>query len=341
MGHHHHETNTTVNNNSTTNSENVFNTVKDNTVVTNKHNEHITTLNNDSAAGGLIIAHDDANTGTAIYGLQELQTNIHTLRTSGLLNSHANRWTTTNVGHMSGDRHSVISLGELNWITDAAAKVKAAAAAAKAKAAAEAAKVKAAADAEAAKLKQAAIDAEHHVVDVVKHDIDAVKNLPAAVKAHLAEDIAKAKVAAAHLAAITKSEAAEIIHEATDMAKAEGAKLANQLIDDAEAEGHFLDDEAKAKILALSIQLGQETSDKMGEEAQGLEAVLDSHRNVFTNSIIDYVEAQGENLTVEGQERAVALAALLGQTGSDKVGQLDNKIDQILNDHRPVAVLLI
>ena len=330
MGHHHHESNTTVNNNSTTNSENVFNTVKDNTVVTNKHNEHITTLNNDSAAGGLIIAHDDANTGTAIYGLQELPTNIHTLRTSGLLNSHANRWTTTNVGHMAGDRHSVISLGELNWITDAAAKVKAAAAAAKAKAAAEAAKVK-----------QAAINAEHHVVDVVKHDIDAVKNLPAAVKAHLAEDIAKAKVAAAHLAAITKDEAAVIIHEATDMAKAEGAKLANQLIDDAEAEGHVLDDAAKAKILALSIQLGQDTSDKIGEEAQGLEAVLDSHRNVFTNSIIDYVEGQGENLTVEGQERAVALAALLGQTGAAKVDQLDTTIDQLLNDHRPVAAYLL
>ena len=45
--------------------------------------------------------------------LVNLQTNIGDLHTSGLLNSHASRDTTTNVGHMSGDRTSVISLGEL------------------------------------------------------------------------------------------------------------------------------------------------------------------------------------------------------------------------------------
>ena len=45
--------------------------------------------------------------------LVNLETNIHDLRTEGLLNSHANRWTTTNVGHMNGGRSSVISLGEL------------------------------------------------------------------------------------------------------------------------------------------------------------------------------------------------------------------------------------
>jgi len=157
----------------------------------------------------------------------------------------------------------------------------------------------------------------------------------------LAEDIAKAKVAAAHFAAMTKEEAAVVIHSASDMAKAEGAKLANQLIDDAEAEGHVLDDAAKAKILALSIQIGQEASDKMGSTAQGIEAVLDTKRNVFTNSIIDYVEAQGDQLTVEGQEKAVAIAAILGQTGAVKAGDLDAKIDSILDSHRPVAILLI
>ena len=45
--------------------------------------------------------------------LVNLETNIHDLRTSGLLNSHASATTTTNVGHMAGDRTSVISLGEL------------------------------------------------------------------------------------------------------------------------------------------------------------------------------------------------------------------------------------
>ena len=38
--------------------------------------------------------------------------------------------TLTNVGQLHGDQHSVITLSELNWITDAAAKAKAAAAAA-------------------------------------------------------------------------------------------------------------------------------------------------------------------------------------------------------------------
>ena len=95
---------------------------------------------------------------------------------------------------MAGDRHSVISLSELNWITDGIAKAKAAAAAAakkveadaaavKAKIAADAAAAKAAAAAEAAKVKQAAIDAEHKVVNHIKGDIDAIKKLPAAIKA--------------------------------------------------------------------------------------------------------------------------------------------------------------
>ena len=49
--------------------------------------------------------------------LVNLQTNIGDLNTSGLLNSHASRYTTTNVGHMHGDRTSVISLGELQELT--------------------------------------------------------------------------------------------------------------------------------------------------------------------------------------------------------------------------------
>merc|ERR1719506_389313 len=43
--------------------------------------------------------------------LVNLDTNIHDLQTSGLLNSHASITTTTNVGHMHGDRSSVITLG--------------------------------------------------------------------------------------------------------------------------------------------------------------------------------------------------------------------------------------
>ena len=53
--------------------------------------------------------------------LQNLQTNINSLQTAGLLHSHANRHTTTNVGHMVGGRTSVIDLSELYAIhfTDA------------------------------------------------------------------------------------------------------------------------------------------------------------------------------------------------------------------------------
>merc|ERR1719263_2206795 len=54
--------------------------------------------------------------------LVNLDTNIHDLRTSGLLNSHASATTTTNVGHMVGDRSSVITLGleELGYCSGAA-----------------------------------------------------------------------------------------------------------------------------------------------------------------------------------------------------------------------------
>ena len=50
--------------------------------------------------------------------LVNLDTNIGDLNTSGLLNSHANRFTTTNVGHMHGDQTSVISLGLEELIFD-------------------------------------------------------------------------------------------------------------------------------------------------------------------------------------------------------------------------------
>ena len=68
--------------------------------------------------------------------LQNLQTNINSLQTAGLLNSHANRFTTTNVGHLVGGNTSVITLSELDFaihFTDA----QIAAAEAKAKHAAE------------------------------------------------------------------------------------------------------------------------------------------------------------------------------------------------------------
>ena len=58
--------------------------------------------------------------------LVNLNTNIGDLHTSGLLKSHASATTTTNVGHMHGDRTSVISLGELqelSWFTRMGSKI--------------------------------------------------------------------------------------------------------------------------------------------------------------------------------------------------------------------------
>mgnify|MGYP000887905973 CR=1 FL=1 len=341
MGHHHHETNTTINNHTTTNETNTQNNVTDHTVVTNKTNDHFTTLNDDSAQGGYIIAHNDANQGTAVYGLQQLQTNIGHLRTRGLLNSQANQYTTTNVGHIRGGKSSVITLSELNWITDAAAKAKAAAAAAaqKVKEDAAAAKAKAAALAAAAAAKVK--EGEQVVVQHVKDDIAAVKALPEHIKEQLAAELTQAKAMAAKFAQMSKAEAAQVIAAAGAMAKAEGAKLANQLIDDVEAEGHTLDADAKAKILALSIQIGQDVSDKIGDAEIGIDAVLDSKKNVFTRSIIEYIESQGQHLTVEGQEKVVALAAILGQEGVTKVDGVDALIDSLLDQHRPMALLML
>ena len=45
--------------------------------------------------------------------LQNLKTNIDHLETDGLLNSIANKHTTTNVRHLIGDKTSVITLSEL------------------------------------------------------------------------------------------------------------------------------------------------------------------------------------------------------------------------------------
>merc|ERR1712195_420312 len=112
------------------------------------------------------------------------------------------------------------------------------------------------------------------------------------VKDHVKIDIAKAKIAAGHFAQMSVASAKDIIHAATEMAKAEGIKLANQLITNAEAEGHVLDDVAKAKILALSIQVGENVSDKVGAADLKMNAMLDSHKNAFTSSIIDAIEAK-------------------------------------------------
>ena len=51
-----------------------------------------------------------------MHYLQEMPTNIGSLKTAGLLNSRANRFTTTNVGHLNGGATSVITLSELNFI---------------------------------------------------------------------------------------------------------------------------------------------------------------------------------------------------------------------------------
>ena len=50
-------------------------------------------------------------------GLMEMPTNIGDIRTQGVLNSVANRETTTNVGHMAGGYDSVISLGLMNLMS--------------------------------------------------------------------------------------------------------------------------------------------------------------------------------------------------------------------------------
>ena len=217
------------------------------------------------------------------------------------------------VGH---ETKTALSLEELNWFTNALAKAKAAAAA------------------EAAKIKHAAAVAAEHAKEKL-HD-DAV-----AIKQHLHDDIAAAKTAAAHFAALSKDAAKEMIMEASAAAKVEGAKLANQLIDDAEAQGHVLDAEAKDKILALSIAVGQSASDKVGAADQKVNDMLDSHRNQFTSGIIDYLEAKGETLTKTGQAQAVALAAILDGKANAKVDGIDSKIDSILDGHRPVAAAIL
>jgi hypothetical protein len=80
----------------------------------NQYGHGNTVVHNLSALGGSV----------QNFGLMEMPTNIGSLRTRGHLNSHANRWTTTNVGHMAGDSNSVISLSELNWFTNAGATLK-------------------------------------------------------------------------------------------------------------------------------------------------------------------------------------------------------------------------
>ena len=250
------------------------------------------------------------------YQLIEMPTNIGHLQTAGLLNSHASTLTTTNVGHLYGDRSSVISLSELNWFTDALAKAKAAAAA------------------EAAKVKKAAGNA----INAGKEE---AAKLSKAAKEAIAADVVKAKAAAKQFVAMGKAEALQIIASAGAAAKAEGVKLANQLISDAEAQGHVLDQEAKDKILALSIAVGQQASDKIGAADAKVNDILDGHRNAFTSGIIDFVEAKGGDLTAKGQAEAVALAAILDAKANDKVDQADAKIDSILDGHRPHVMLLI
>ena len=112
------KTNTTINitDNKT---QNFDSTTTDRNIQNKEYNISHTTRNtflHDDIEGNVNNVRNSINNAYQCFGkscqtLQELTTNIHDLRTSGLLNSHANRWTTTNVGHMLGDRHSVISLG--------------------------------------------------------------------------------------------------------------------------------------------------------------------------------------------------------------------------------------
>jgi len=99
---------------------------------------------------------------------------------------------------------------------------------------------------------------------------------------------------------LTKEEAIIAIKAASVAAKAEGAKLANQLIDDVEAEGVVLDEQAKLKILALSIQVGIDAASKIGDVDTTLDELLDGHKTVFTAAIINFIESQGHSLTIVG-----------------------------------------
>ena len=126
------KTTTTININDNK-TQNVDSTTTDRNIQNKIYNISHTTRNTflgDDVEGNVNDVRNAVNRAYQCFGkscqtLQELTTNIHDLRTSGLLNSHANRWTTTNVGHMHGDRHSVISLGleELNFLDKLKTKV--------------------------------------------------------------------------------------------------------------------------------------------------------------------------------------------------------------------------
>ena len=192
--------------------------------------------------------------------LQQLPLNINHLATTGAINYRRNNLTDIR-DFQAGPGSVVTGLTELNWITNIAAKAKAAAAAVKAKAAADFVAIKARAAA----------------------DIELVKKAAAAEKVKIADDIVRAKAAAGaaihHFADITKEAAIKAIQAATAAAKAEGVKLANELISDAEAQGHVLTEEAKVKILALAIQVGQDTSDKIVDSEAKTDDFLDAYKN--------------------------------------------------------------
>ena len=114
----HTSTNVNVTDNRT---QNVDSTTTDTNIQNKKYDINHTTSNlfvKDDIEGNVNSVKDSINNAYQCFGkscqtLQQLETNIDVLRTSGLLNSKANRFTTTNVGHLTGDRSSVMTLSEL------------------------------------------------------------------------------------------------------------------------------------------------------------------------------------------------------------------------------------
>ena len=249
--------------------------------------------------------------------LMELTTNIPDLRTSGLLNSHANRWTTTNVGHLYGDRHSTMTLSELNWFTDKLAAAKEAAAKAAAATKAKAAAVAAATKEEAAHVKQAVVDKTHAVVD-------------------------KTKEIAQTVVQVTKEEASEIISSASDAIKAEAAKLANILIDDAEKEGRVITKEMRHKIFALSIQLKRGARHGLHHTRHEVDAALDPLKTgPVSTAVINYFENMEVEIDQDAMHEIKEILRLLRHEANHEIRKTDHKINHALNEIRPVAAYLL
>lgn len=179
--------------------------------------------------------------------LQELATNIHHLHTAGLLNSHANRHTTTNVGHLHGDRSSVITLSELNWFTNALAKAK------------EAGKV-----------------VIHNAADAAKHEGSKLANIlitDAENQGHVLDATAKDKIHALSnkVASSAGNKIGQVDQKVNDMLEKHRNKITGGLIDFLESKGESLTKAGQDKVMAVADILDKKADGKV----DGLDNKLD------------------------------------------------------------------